>query len=386
MNRSRRFLRLLSLLTAVLCCASAAAEGVLLLPEGTEEIAAEAFADNGAIDTLIAPAGLLSVGDRAFRGCFGLNIAELPGTATAIGADAFDDCGAALLIRAPYGSPAHAYALARGLDYQAGTRYRALLIANAYPGSEILKPLNGPPFDAENMAACLAGLAGTPWETQTVTELTAAQIPQAIVARFADAGDADVSLVYYSGHGDFDGTASSLTGTDGAGCYAADLRRVMDAIPGRKVIIIDACYSGGLLIDHDGVETADAAEGTAADFLRGMLAPFARRSRAALTGGSCFVMAACGERERSTELGDPSAGRAYGVFTASILGGIGYRVPGYVWGDPQADANLDGALSFAETFNYAAMEAAILAARFGGSQTAACWPADCGWFAPFRHR
>lgn len=362
----------------------------LTLPDGLTAIEDGAFAGDTSLDTLIAPAGLASVGAGAFSGCSSLDIVELPGDSTAIGADAFSGCGSALLIRAPYGSPAHLYARQNSIDYQAGTRYRALLIANSYPGTD--SELIGPPYDAANMRACLTGLPGVDWEVTTRTNLTADGITSAIAAAFSGATDADVSMVYYSGHGSYlSGWGACLVGTDYYGCFASDLREVLDGIPGRKIIIVDACYSGGLIsgFASDDVTTADAAEEEAqagvnpGAFVSGLISPFAMRRRGA-SDGSYYIMAACAADEESWELTDGS--NHYGAFTCCLLTGIGYSVPSYAWITPPADINGDEALSFSEAFSYARSNTMELMTSLGETQTAACYPAGVTWFAPFRYR
>ena len=105
---------------------------------------------------------------------------------------------------------------------------------------------------------------------------------------------------------------------------------------------------------------------------------------ASLATGGCFVMAACAADESSYELGQGE--NAYGVFTGSLLTGLGFRVPGDAAVDPAADRNGDGAVSFQEAFAYARDQTAAIVLPYGVTQTAACYPADCGWFAPFRYR
>ena len=292
--------RLPALILAVLVLPlSALAEDCLILPVMTGIIEDGAFAGDTGIDTLIVPTSLCSVGSGAFAGCAGLDIAEFSESEAVIGTDAFAGCGSALLIRAAYGTPAHRYAQENGIDYQAGTAYRALLIGNwDYPGTG--SDLEGPRYDVEDMSAALSGLPGTPWSCTTRMNLKARAIPSAITSAFSGATDADVSLVYYSGHGSVSTGGSCLVGTDLSPCYASDLRAALDRIPGRKILIIDACDSGGLIPGE--VVTADGAEGAgqeaeasaaAADFVSGMLSPFRRQSRdGTLAGSLYFVMAA----------------------------------------------------------------------------------------------
>ena len=383
-------------LLAVLLLPAAAPGEVFFLPSETSVIEAEAFAGDASIDAFIAPENLLMIGDRAFSGCAGLDIAEIPAL-TELGKDVFAGCGVSLLVRTSYGSPAHLYARDNGLDYQADTQYRALLIGNwNYPG--YANDLIGPRYDVQNMTEGLSGLPGTPWTCTTRMNLGADAIPAAITSCFSGATDADVSLVYYSGHGGMTSRGSCLVGTDNYACYASDLRRALDQIPGRKIVIIDACNSGGLITGE--VVTADSAEDgagedyTPADFVGGFLSTFRRQSRSgSLAGSLYFVMAACAADQYSWEFGDDSD-RSFGLFTGSLLSGIGYEVPGYAWSAAHpADVNGDGAVSFREAFDYAYAETRETTQSLIDQgdpdmtlQTAACYPAACDWFAPFRFR
>ena len=385
----RRLMRGVALVLAALAVWGCAAGEGLTLPDGTRTVEAEAFAGDTALEEIRLPEGVAAVGAGAFAGCEGLDIAVFDGQETDIAEDAFDGCGPALLIRAPQGSSAHRFAAAHSLDYQAGTRYRALIIAQDYQGVEGVNPLLGPPADAVRIRTCLQGLPGTPWEVTTAANLTADQLCAVMAGVFAEAGEADVSLVWYSGHGGYQaGYGSFLLGTDREWVSAARLRTVLDRVPGRKILVIDACNSGGLLTDTALQSRGSAAGDDGGDvdaFVSGMLAPFATRSRASLAGSGYFVMAACARDELSYELtGD---GLRYGVFTGSLLTGIGYRVPQGSWAaSPAADENRDLALSFREAFAYAQRETRTVMQQYGISQNAACYPENCGWFAPFRYR
>ncbi len=388
--------RILSLLLILVLPFSCLADTMLFFPISLVSIEDEAFMGDASIEYVYLPAGTESVGERAFMNCGSLAIVDIEGDAV-IGDSAFAGCGPSLLIRTTPGSPAHAYALANRLDYQAETRYRALLIANYdYAGDEY--DLDGPRYDVQDMSTCLTGLSGTPWEITVCSNLSAKAIPTAISSTFADATANDVSLVYYSGHGYFlSGYGSCLVGTDNGACFADNLKNALNKVPGRKIVIIDACNSGGLLTGET-VQTADSAEGeepaedasSPASFVSGMIAPFATHSRGGnLTGSEYYVMVAAAANESSWEF--PYDDRSYGVFTGNLLTGIGYVVPGYYWTAPPADTDGDMAISFTEAFVYARDHALAdtsdpALADYVEPQNAACYPANCTWFAPFRYR
>ena len=76
---------------AVLCCAHAAVSQVLVLPEGTKVIEAEAFYGDTSIREVVLPEGVESIGERAFAGS-GVTKVNLPKSLTYIAPDAFDGC------------------------------------------------------------------------------------------------------------------------------------------------------------------------------------------------------------------------------------------------------------------------------------------------------
>lgn len=67
-------------------------ESRVVVPEGIEVIAEEAFAGNEAIDRVILPESLKKIGAGAFRGCLLLQAAPLPQNLEQVGAGAFENC------------------------------------------------------------------------------------------------------------------------------------------------------------------------------------------------------------------------------------------------------------------------------------------------------
>ena len=97
----------------------------------------------------------------------------------------------------------------------------------------------------------LSHMTGTPFTGRITrrTNLTSAEILAAIPVAFAGAQEGDLSLFYYAGHGKHGG---QLLGTDALDddsllITPLMLRQALDQIPGTKLVIIDACYSGGII-------------------------------------------------------------------------------------------------------------------------------------------
>ena len=329
------------------------------------------------------PASLAEIGDEAFAGCGAMNEVSVPESVTVIGEGAFSDCGEALLILTEAGSEAVSYARGHQVDYRARTQYRALLIGQTYPDSVYVSSLIGPANDIEAMGARLPQIG---WSVTTMSNLTREGIRTAIGTAFGGATENDVSLLYYSGHGYADG---SLVGTDGSGLKPESLRSAMDNIPGRKVIIVDACYSG-TLIEEDGEQTkggqlrgaGETAEEAAGAFINCFQAAFRPRLRGAMNAGGYFVITAARGNEQSAEedFSPKHSGQYMGVFTYYFCLGIGYNGASRQNTALNADVNTDGAVSIQEAYAYAAVNATE---RYSG-QHAMVWPAGCKWFAPFR--
>ena len=354
-----------------------------------------------------------ALGPGLFSGRGELGWVTVSDAVTSIAGDALSGCAPDLPIRTSAGSGAMAFAQAHDIDSQADPVCRALLVSETYPNAPY-DYLLAPPNDAGSLAAALGGFADTPFEITRLIDPTAQGMLDGIADTFADAGPQDVSLFFYSGHGADDaGLEGALVGSDWKGfswarrqteaVYLAtlvtvsQLRATLDAIPGRKIVIIDACYSGNAIVSNAASPAglasaaptdADArltAEGFVASFIEGFsnaLGGDSRRKKAAGANGSAyFIMTAAGPDELSFEYGsDPDA--SYSAFTAYLTQGCGCdsdAVP--------ADANGNGVVTFQEAYAYAAAQLDVINARYPNPQDqqhAQVSPADCDWFGWLR--
>ena len=334
----------------------------IVIPEGTEVIEAEAFENCSSVQTVV-----------------------IPDSVTEIGEDAFLNCGEALLICAGAGSAGANYAKTHQLDYMAGTEYRALIIYQTYPGTSMA--LQGPATDQKAMTWCLRNLTTTPFNVRVEGNLSADGIISAIVGRFADANEDDVSLFYYSGHGDENG---NLLGADRAFSLLSPtaLRNALDAVPGRKIVIVDACYSGKLIEEESepkrgGLQAAhDRNNDSTKEFVNAFQSAFRPKTRGALNVEEYFVITAARETEESGEGLVDSGGSSVwmGYFTFGLCLGCGWDSPKNQTCELNADVNGDSAVSIQEVYQYARN----IALDYNNKQSAAVWPEDCKWFAPFR--
>ncbi len=150
---------------------------------------------------------------------------------------------------------------------------------------------------------------------------------------FSDAQPEDTSLLYISTHGVFDeekGTAcASLLLSDGKTeekLEAENLQRIMDAIPGKKVLILDACNAGAFI----GKGLSGGAD------------------RVFFTGQDYKVLCSAGGSEASWYWQDSQGSSARGAsyFATVLADGLG------AWGDHGADGNHDGTITLKEAYAY----------------------------------
>ena len=358
--------RLFLLTTVLTLLTGLASAETLILPDALQEISAEAFANDTAVTSVIVPDTTERIGAGAFRDCTQLREIVLPASVHEIAADAFDACHQPLLIRTSAGSDAMQFAVDHQLDYQADTTYRALLIGQTaynYPGME---QLPGTQNDLNIMQHLLSQFG---YDVTVARNLTGVGIGEAIASTFSAAQPQDVSLFFYAGHGASAESLGALCGIDGDLVTGALLRSWMDQIPGRKILIIDSCFSGNLI----GRSTVDPL----AQWAASMIQPFTLRSRSGeLAADSYFVITAARSTQQSYEFRD----KLCGVFTYSLGLTCGYNYDNDAPCARSADADRDGVITLQEAYQAARMTAYSLCSY----QTAQVYPSQCQWFGIFR--
>lgn len=222
--------------------------------------------------------------------------------------------------------------------------YRALLIGNTYPGES--NPLNGPDVDVRAMRTMLGSMSGTPYTITTRTNVTASEMQSAIASAFADARLGDVSLFYFSGHGEASG---ALWGTGGTLLSVYSLRSALQKIPGTKIVILDSCYSGGTINRAAGEENVSLSS-----FNSAVISAFssAARSSENLEDEGYIVLTSCRKDQMSASLNDRLGGFSFGIFTYGLCYGSGYDE----WnqkslGTLPADSNGNGAITLGEAYS-----------------------------------
>ena len=384
--------------------------GAMVLPSDVKDIREMAFTGCTQIEELIIPEGVEMIGNQAFAGCRSLNRVTLPQTLETVGTDCFSDCAEALYLTVPPDSAAAEWARRSGFDYTANTVCRALVIGQTYAGT--VNALYGTANDARAVRFCLNQLGTTAYEITSQTNLSGNEILTAISETFGAAGQDDISLLYYSGHGD---TGGELVGRDLANITPSQLREELDRIPGRKVIIVDACYSGNLIEDTEdntsnesmqpllttssvdetetlqadesqteGVQTEEfPAEEFPDAFTQAFLSAFTKHRRSAFGGSSGYYVMTAASASQGSEEDRITSGqytRIMGFFTYALCLGCGWDGVSGTAVDTAADVNKDGAVTWEEAYSYARDRVN----GFGAEQTVGVYPAGCTAFSPFR--
>lgn len=288
--------------------------------------------------------------------------------------------------------------------------YRALLIGNTYTGES--NELPGCDNDVDGMRTMLGRMTATPYSVTVKKNIRAEEILSSISSTFGNASYNDVSLFYYSGHGanslGADGNPTSyhaaLVGTFQTYVSIARLKTELDKIPGKKVIIIDACHSGQF-IARDGTATQVSSSAFNSqvvnlfandDQLSGNVSRTAvvlaadggellseeapafidRADDANFAKSGYYVITACRSEEKSVSTGYDSNGdgkidRYFGLFTYGLCYGNGWNLArNSAISSLNADLNKDSKVTLYEAYVYAK----VMAQSHNPNQTAQIWP------------
>lgn len=288
--------------------------------------------------------------------------------------------------------------------------YRALLIGNTYTGES--NELPGCENDVDGMRTMLGRMTATPYSVTVKKNIRAEEILSSISSTFGNASYNDVSLFYYSGHGansvGADGNPTSyhaaLVGTFQTYVSIARLKTELDKIPGKKVIIIDACHSGQF-IARDGTmtqvsssafnsqvvnlfanddqfsgdvnRTAVVLAADGSELLSEEAPAFIDRADDTnFAKSGYYVITACRSEEKSVSTGYDSNGdgkidRYFGLFTYGLCYGNGWNLArNAAISALNADLNKDSKVTLYEAYVYAK----VMAQSHNPNQTAQIWP------------
>lgn len=400
-------------------CAGALGSLLLLAPFGAQ---AGGF---------VLPEALTAVGQEAFAGVVAAEVTVPAGLEASV-TEVFPAASETLWVHCAPGDAART-ALFSGLDVDAETVRRALVVAQTYPSAGVDARV-GPAYDAAAVRGMLTHLDRARFQVSVRKNLSASGILAAIQDAFAGATEYDISIFYYSGHGRSGGLLVGcedgvLSGT----VTPAQLRSALDQIPGRKVILVDACYSGGVIDgeswDKKGEESANLTDVNTAglngpgtfltaassgqeeeeqsagssqesetpdpsDFTDAFLsafgpAPARRNIKGVVRGGTYsayYLMTAASSEEQSWEgtISQDGESAELGLFTYALCKGCGWNGVTGASAEKSADENGDGLVTFGEAFAYAAARAKAMAERGGKVQNAQSNAGNLQTFSPFR--
>lgn len=288
--------------------------------------------------------------------------------------------------------------------------YRALLIGNTYTGES--NELPGCENDVDGMRTMLGRMTATPYSVTVKKNIRAEEILSSISSTFGNASYNDVSLFYYSGHGansvGADGNPTSyhaaLVGTFQTYVSIARLKTELDKIPGKKVIIIDACHSGQFIardgavtqvsssafnsqvvnlfanddqLSGDVSRTAVVLAADGSELLSEEAPAFIERADDTnFAKSGYYVITACRSEEKSVSTGYDSNGdgkidRYFGLFTYGLCYGNGWNLArNSAISSLNADLNKDSKVTLYEAYVYAK----VMAQSHNPNQTAQIWP------------
>lgn len=288
--------------------------------------------------------------------------------------------------------------------------YRALLIGNTYTGES--NELPGCENDVDGMRTMLGHMTATPYSVTVKKNIRAEEILSSISSTFGNASYNDVSLFYYSGHGanslGADGNPTSyhaaLVGTFQTYVSIARLKTELDKIPGKKVIIIDACHSGQFIardgtmtqvsssafnsqvvnlfanddqLSGDVSRTAVVLAADGSELLSEEAPAFIDRAGDTnFAKSGYYVITACRSEEKSVSTGYDSNGdgkidRYFGLFTYGLCYGNGWNLArNAAILSLNADLNKDSKVTLYEAYVYAK----VMAQSHNPNQTAQIWP------------
>lgn len=373
--------RMISLFLALLLLTGGTAQAAgITLPSSLKTIEDYAFYNDTSISQVTMPSGMTTIGNYAFKNCENLSVISIPASVGTIGTGAFTGCTADLLIRTVLNSAAQQYAMNNNIDFQANTVYRALLIGQSYENS--YDYLSGPPKDVAGMRKALTNFSGTSYKITSYIDLTASQIKSAITSAFKGATSADVSLFFYSGHGvNSENTEylGALCGVDKGGYVTSRaLRQTLDKIPGRKIVIIDACHSGAMIRSKNANEKT--GEKTGLDFVNSFNNSFIEafsyttaKSSTGLADNPYFVLTTAAA---STDSYDSDYG---GRFTREFTLALGYDMVQKSYTSMRGDANKNNVITLNEIYQSIKSNSSLWS-----KQQAQVYPANCNWFGVAR--
>ncbi len=260
------------------------------------------------------------------------------------------------------------------IELLAETRYRALLVGiDKYKEPGIMN-LIAPPFDVDRIHQVLEmarfGEGKTSFSvinSLVGVQATRSNILEGITYTFSQASSEDVSFFYYSGHGWVEDGRSTILPHDAKNfddfldISVEELAAVLGNIPGTKIVIMDACYSGGF-IGKELYFRGIAGSGDLQRFNNNVIDIFASydlsglesgRGNLATEGFQVIVSATGSQQCFETIKPHPIDGNPHGYFSRYLCEGCGYNRFNFPY---PADLNRDKKVTINEIYQYICTE------------------------------
>ena len=240
--------------------------------------------------------------------------------------------------------------------------YRAYLVGiSDYIYNEYIEDLPGPTFDVDKMKEtlenCGFGVSNTIFTPKVYVSkdkaATEDTIRNNINLVFNSADSNDVSFFYFAGHArkfflaaaDYKKVEYNGEITRSGEISLQRLQYELNSIPGIKVVILDACYSGSFIDKSKKIITMDDY----ISFNDEVINIFSHNQQGKyLTNNNYVVLTSCTGAQVSGGY-DPWFEDPYSVFTKALVNGCGYDDFTYPY---PADSDKDGKVSIYEAFLY----------------------------------
>ena len=240
--------------------------------------------------------------------------------------------------------------------------YRALCIGVGDYIESSITDLLAPPYDVDRMIDvlnhCKFGTDEVNFSSiVSLKDFSATKeaIIDGISSTFSGADDNDVSYFFFGGHGEeylgiyyLCPTNILLTSYDND-ISVNELETALSAIPGRKVVFLDSCHSGGFIGKGDGRKTISKEE--LVSFNDGIINVFSQAQiKAILTTNEYKVLTSCHDYQICWEDSPhPVDGNPFGWFSAVLCEGCGYNTYNHPY---LADNDENNIVSLNEAYLY----------------------------------
>ena len=248
-------------------------------------------------------------------------------------------------------------------------KYRALLVGEQDYAPTVESVREGSAKSVTSVNSLLNTMSysdGGYFTVETLMDGSRDEVLAAIREVFAEAREADTSLVYITCHGYYRAGMTFFLMADGSVLSAADLERELRRIPGEIILLLDCCGSGGVI----------GEAGTTEDLLDGVMHIFQGAVGNASARGSKYrIIASAHLDQDSYRIGFGENGMST-VFARALCDAAGWNMDRSAPSSLNADVDYDGAITLSELGNYLLKRVTWYLNRAGAyAQTVCIYPA-----------